>query len=137
MDPDIEVVLDPMSAAAAAEAAAKEVAAEVTEAAAPTTRSGRQTRATSGADSPAHEGDGDEGLELVGVVGVMASDLPHPRFLCGEFPVAEQASKYCQQCYCFICDIPARACAEWSDHCSALASNPKCLAERRKRKGAM
>jgi SNF2 family DNA or RNA helicase len=60
-----------------------------------------------------------EGIEIIGTKN--HDDLPHLRSECPEYPfsrVAERASM-CDLCFCYVCDIEARMCLKWHDHCHA------------------
>lgn len=47
-------------------------------------------------------------------------DYPHKRVHCGVHPFTMQnAQRYCELCYCVVCDQPAKDCREWNIHCTA------------------
>jgi hypothetical protein len=41
---------------------------------------------------------------------------PHKRTDCGVFSFSTDPSKFCDKCYCVVCDIPAKDCTKWGDH---------------------
>jgi hypothetical protein len=41
---------------------------------------------------------------------------PHKRTDCGVFDFSKHPSKFCDKCYCIVCDIPAKDCTQWADH---------------------
>eukprot|EP00536_Pseudo-nitzschia_multiseries_P011847 jgi/Psemu1/260170/estExt_Genewise1Plus.C_4270011 len=43
---------------------------------------------------------------------------PHKRTDCGLFDFQVNPSKFCDKCYCLICDIPAKDCTNWEEHCA-------------------
>ncbi len=43
---------------------------------------------------------------------------PHKRTDCGVFQFATDPIKFCERCYCLVCDIPAKECKQWGDHAS-------------------
>lgn len=42
---------------------------------------------------------------------------PHKRTDCGLYNFSVDPKKFCEKCYCVVCDIPAKDCAKWEDHC--------------------
>jgi hypothetical protein len=48
-------------------------------------------------------------------------DYPHKRVDCGvyRFNDDDDANReaYCEKCYCVVCDVPARDCPSWREHC--------------------
>ena len=48
-------------------------------------------------------------------------DFPHARENCVAFKFVQgQESKCCDNCYCYVCDAPAKDCPEWeAEHCKA------------------
>jgi len=78
------------------------------------------------------EGNGGENeCLLVGSMGINAlTDFPHSRENCVLVPMAKawngKANRYfCQHCYCYVCDIPAKDCPRWQAHCNARHKNKK------------
>uniref|UniRef100_A0A7S4B7A0 Uncharacterized protein n=1 Tax=Chrysotila carterae TaxID=13221 RepID=A0A7S4B7A0_CHRCT len=68
-------------------------------------------------------------VEFVGARGDdIARNAPHSRFDCVVHPVdkespnAAAALVCCDMCYCWVCDVPAKTCAEWTAHCVANRS---------------
>ena len=47
---------------------------------------------------------------------------PHKRTDCGLFDFSVDPKKFCEKCYCVVCQIPAKECKQWGDH-----SSKKCL----------
>jgi len=43
----------------------------------------------------------------------------------------EQNAKFCELCYCYVCDVPAAECKSWSNTDSPSKSNCHCLASDR------
>jgi hypothetical protein len=72
---------------------------------------------------PEHDGEIHGDVECFGSVGSnRASEYPHPRFCCTEFPFAIHGVgniNACALCYCYCCDIIASQCSTWSIHCNA------------------
>ena len=66
------------------------------------------------------------------------SDMPHQREACSGFPFSPYDRsvnrKYCKQCFCYICDINAKDCLEWPEHCNASHRIPAYKEEQRARK---
>ena len=62
------------------------------------------------------------------------SDFPHSREYCSEHPINDDPKKSCVLCYCYVCDIPASECTEWTKHCKARYQDPKWRRERERRK---
>ncbi len=76
---------------------------------------------------------------MIGTVGENSlSDWPHPRHLCVTHPFNNSRTNHklhCANCYCYICDIPAKDCLSWaSDHCHATDKNPSDVRKRRLKK---
>lgn len=64
----------------------------------------------------------DEDITVVGTsAGIEALvDYPHFRFQCGTKPLSKKnAKQFCDMCFCFICDTPAKQCKKWRYHASA------------------
>lgn len=74
-------------------------------------------------------------IEFVGGNMNVLSDMPHQREACSGFkwvpyPYDRVANmKCCNQCYCYVCDINAKDCPEWREHCNASYKNPHFKAE--------
>lgn len=52
--------------------------------------------------------------------GGTTSDLPHLRSQCMTHKFAElNYINKCENCYCYICDVAASACCNWTAHCEA------------------
>lgn len=51
-------------------------------------------------------------------------DFPHMRFQCAVHPWRKGRGSpkysYCDQCYCYVCDILARECDKWLEHAAAV-----------------
>jgi hypothetical protein len=80
---------------------------------------------------------GDE-IEFCGGNMNVLSDMPHQREACSGFKFIPydrcNNMRYCNQCYCYICDIIAKDCLEWSEHCNASHRIPAFKAEHNARK---
>jgi hypothetical protein len=122
-DPDVLMLLDGAPAETASAGAGASAAAAVV-----------HTGSAAHEVSTRHNEVIDDELEVVGSVGILHTDLPHARFMCLKQPLNEGPTKFCEQCYCFVCDVQAGGCTEWVAHCEATISSPYWLAERRKRK---
>ena len=75
---------------------------------------------------PAVHSDDDE-PEITGVRGDdTLRTAPHARFDCVACVFDRydevKARQTCAQCYCWICDEPARACKQWASHCTCDGS---------------
>jgi len=58
--------------------------------------------------------DGDD-VVLLGTVNEQV--YPHARHDCPVFPLnSEDSKKYCDKCFCFMCDSKAGDCPEWEEH---------------------
>jgi hypothetical protein len=69
------------------------------------------------------EGSDDEGfVEFLEErnVGGTTSDLPHLRSQCmtHKFTELNYINK-CENCYCYVCDVTANICSDWTAHCEA------------------
>jgi hypothetical protein len=78
-------------------------------------------------------------IEIIGSTGKNAlSDIPHARFDCVNFIFNKDPLKYCDQCYCYVCETLASECNRWiagwrwASHCSA-SHQDKSWREERKR----
>uniref|UniRef100_A0A0E0MB27 Uncharacterized protein n=1 Tax=Oryza punctata TaxID=4537 RepID=A0A0E0MB27_ORYPU len=53
---------------------------------------------------------------------VACRDYPHPRSACAKYPFGTTShEKHCEQCFCYVCDVPA-PCSSWKGqggHCHA------------------
>jgi hypothetical protein len=49
----------------------------------------------------------------------------HARALCGVFKLEEVPETFCEKCFCVVCDIPAKDCQNWSQHCRATSKPPR------------
>ena len=82
--------------------------------------------ASSRAGAPAVHSDDDEPQ----ITGVRGDDTlrtaPHARFDCVACVFDRhdkaKARQTCAQCYCWVCDEPARACKQWAAHCTCDGS---------------
>ena len=76
--------------------------------------------------------DDDDDVELVGTA--HEQRLPHMRQHCTQHPLSAAATsatssitqnlKHCDECYCYVCDVPVRACTLWHLHNSATNLGP-------------
>jgi len=65
-------------------------------------------------------------LHLLGSTGKNAlSDFAHSRADCVTYPFAKDPTRFCIQCYCYVCDAKASECIKWNDHCKAINSETK------------
>ena len=72
--------------------------------------------------------DSDDDLQVIGYTGNIAlADFIHAREHCVTQPFSKDPKRFCQQCFCFVCEVPASECLEWLDgnHCKAQTSVPK------------
>ncbi|KAF0930669.1 hypothetical protein E2562_034198 [Oryza meyeriana var. granulata] len=72
---------------------------------------------------PTAAGNGDDDIAVVAERGKVACrDYPHPRSACAKYPFRTTPhEKYCEQCFCYVCDVPA-PCSSWKGqggHCHA------------------
>ncbi len=44
---------------------------------------------------------------------------PHKRIDCGVFSFTADPIKFCEKCFCLVCDMPAKECKQWEEHSSA------------------
>ncbi|CAN0404247.1 unnamed protein product, partial [Phaeothamnion confervicola] len=79
--------------------------------------------------------DGDE-IEQVGRTGGVA--LPHARPDCLAFPFrnTDLRIKYCDTCFCYVCDGPAKSCPIWQQHHCAVTRGIGALHWRKLRRAA-
>ena len=74
------------------------------------------------------DSDDDDDVEIVKTNVTNANvDLPHKRVHCGVFPFKDPTKSggdgknnnksYCPNCYCVVCDKPAKDCNSWKEHC--------------------
>eukprot|EP00592_Proboscia_alata_P002764 CAMPEP_0194373150 /NCGR_PEP_ID=MMETSP0174-20130528/21570_1 /TAXON_ID=216777 /ORGANISM="Proboscia alata, Strain PI-D3" /LENGTH=796 /DNA_ID=CAMNT_0039152057 /DNA_START=60 /DNA_END=2446 /DNA_ORIENTATION=- len=62
----------------------------------------------------------DNEVIYVGSTGLDAlTNYPHSREHCIVFPIRENPEKACTNCFCYVCDEPAKSCLKWSNHCRA------------------
>ena len=80
----------------------------------------------------------DDDIEIVGTkTDTALVAMPHARCSCPTvhfivLPEKEEASekvrstnsKTCNKCYCWVCDVLASECTEWSSHCMAFDRDP-------------
>lgn len=81
------------------------------------------------AASGMHGSGGDEDFEIVGGNLTVAAEMPHQREACTRFPfmmngkagtpMGAKNLTHCPQCYCYVCEVKADECTEWSVHCNA------------------
>jgi hypothetical protein len=76
-----------------------------------------------------------EDVELVGIKN--STRLSHMRQHCTEHPFAVDPKLFCQDCYCYVCDVPASECEAWeTDHCRATNTGPTAYVWRQRREQA-
>ena len=100
-------------------------------------------------DAAAEDSDDDDELVIVGTKGVDALiDFPHSRENClthrfsktaaagGGTGVggAESNRAHCANCYCYVCDVPAKDCTTWPTHCQATHGERRWREERERSK---
>lgn len=89
---------------------------------------------------PPASADDDEEFEIVATKGQNAlADFPHSRANCVTHPFASADKKtHCDNCYCYVCDMPAAECQVWDSHCKAYHEDRRWREERErfKRLGA-
>ena len=70
--------------------------------------------------------DDDEGVQYEGRTGALAlADFPHSRENCATKPFKPGfEDQFCENCYCYCCDKPAKGCPQWVHHCKAVHSQP-------------
>lgn len=88
-----------------------------------------ENRGTTATDAIVIDDEDDEEVVLVGSKGGpnALEDFPHLRQHCvvHNFPGKDQAGRailarqHCPNCYCFLCDRPAKSCAHWELHALA------------------
>jgi hypothetical protein len=49
-------------------------------------------------------------------------DYVHARKDCGVYKFEDCHEKFCDKCYCIVCDIPAKECKTWGQHCHSTSS---------------
>ncbi|KAL7540666.1 hypothetical protein ACHAXR_010287, partial [Thalassiosira sp. AJA248-18] len=78
----------------------------------------------------------EEELTVVATKGQNAlADFPHSRANCVTHPFATSDKKlHCINCYCYVCDIPAKDCKAWTYHCEASHDNHRWRGERERAK---
>lgn len=55
--------------------------------------------------------------EITIVTGGASESFAHSRSDCPVYPFQLTAhSNHCANCYCFVCDIPAKGCQQWTRH---------------------
>ena len=94
--------------------------------------------ATVAQEEQQEDGDGDGDIEYVGHTGDIAlSDYPHARYNCVEHKfLPGNEVEHCAQCYCYVCDGPARDCSEWASHCKAIHTEQRWVQLRKQRADA-
>ena len=78
----------------------------------------------------------DDDVVYTGRSGAIAlCDFIHPRENCAAVPfTAGQEHEHCPKCYCYVCDVPAGNCTEWSEHCKASHKSAEWRQRREQRK---
>ena len=88
-------------------------------------------------EDDAQEGEDDD-VQFAGRSGALAlSDFPHARENCmtKKFGPGKE-SLFCTNCFCYVCDVAASKCTEWSVHCKATHSSAHWRDERSRKKSA-
>ena len=72
-------------------------------------------------------------LTVIGTVNQVK--LPHMRQHCPEFPIGRDPTpaRYCDCCYCYVCDVPVKECNNWTAHCWATDEGPQANYYKRQR----
>lgn len=76
-----------------------------------------------GGGSAAGNNNGDDELQVLGAT----STLPHMRANCPTHIFSLGSNTHmtkCDQCFCYVCDIPAKDCTSWASHCHATDKGP-------------
>jgi hypothetical protein len=61
--------------------------------------------------------DSEEDIQVVSSTTINPNiQYPHKRTDCGVFSFSTDPKKFCDKCYCVVCDIPAKDCTNWGDH---------------------
>jgi hypothetical protein len=61
----------------------------------------------------------DDEIELLGSNGDNALvDFPHAREDCAVWPFQVNPNRFCPNCFCWVCEVRADDCNQWSKHCS-------------------
>jgi hypothetical protein len=65
----------------------------------------------------------DDDVVMIGN-GPEVSEFPHSRHDCLIHPIQNRTktfkkTKFCVNCYCFVCDVKVAECKHWNDHCMA------------------
>lgn len=70
----------------------------------------------------ADDDDSDDDVEMIGRTGDNAlEDFPHSRHNCLVMPFKPGCeAKFCENCYCFVCDDLVAKCPRWAEHCRAV-----------------
>lgn len=58
--------------------------------------------------------------------------LPHARYDCSEFDLMA-AERYCDKCWCAICQVPVKKCIAWAEHCGTTASEARAINEAKRK----
>ena len=85
--------------------------------------------------------DEDDDISFMGGNMTTMLDMPHARESCSKFPFAQPLTsfymqpsrsnlKYCDYCYCYVCEIKAADCLYWESHAHATHKNSIWKAER-------
>ena len=92
--------------------------------------------ASTSANANDADADDDDDVTFVGRTGALALvDFPHARENCAQHPWKPGFERtFCENCYCFVCDIPASTCREWEQHCKATHSCPQWQQKRDQKK---
>lgn len=72
---------------------------------------------------------GDADIELVGTLNEQR--LPHMRQHCTVKPFSPNKSsnmQFCDDCYCYVCDVPVQECSNWSLHKDGTNEGPDACA---------
>mmetsp|Transcript_4648 Transcript_4648/g.10520 ORF Transcript_4648/g.10520 Transcript_4648/m.10520 type:complete len:946 (-) Transcript_4648:127-2964(-) len=83
-----------------------------------------------------NNGGEEEELTIVATRGHNAlADFPHSRENCVTHSFKRgDKTIHCENCYCYVCDIPVSECKMWSSHCKASHGEPRWRTERERAK---
>eukprot|EP00940_MAST-03C_sp_MAST-3C-sp2_P002215 g2215.t1 len=100
-----------------------------------------QSSAAPGNGAPASSKivDGDDEVGIVGSLPVV-SRFPHSRNNCLIHPFKNMSKdfrmrKFCEKCYCYVCDVKISECNQWNSHCQAHDDAGHWKAMRRRKQG--
>jgi len=75
--------------------------------------------------------DSDDDIAFVGGNMTVMSEMAHQREACSRFPFDRMCKAiatnrlHCDNCFCYVCDVPVRECSNWDTHCQATVREPR------------